>query len=408
MFNELVSHLGNTKVFTESMGDWISGLSINSVIMLIMMIFMIMGAVDKIRGNKLGYGEQFDEGFNAMGPLAIAMAGVVAAAPVLAIILKPIIVPIYQLFGADASMFATTLLACDMGGYPLSMQLAADESIGNFSGLILGTMMGPTIVFTIPVALSIIKKEDRSYLGAGILAGLITIPLGCIVGGLVMNITPYKMSMGRILVNLIPVIIIAGLIIIGLWFIPQKMINGFNKFGTGVTVVITFFTAVAVFEYQTGIKFPLMNIMVESDASGAIPLEDGLLVCGQIAIVLIGAFPMVKWITNTFGNALEKLGDKLGMNEQASAGMIANLANNIAMFNIMDKMNPKGKLLNVAFAVSAAFVFGDHLGFTAGVNKDMIFPVIVGKLVAGITALIVANLLSPMLLSKIEHATEEK
>lgn len=51
-------------------------------------------------------------------------------------------------------------------------------------------------------------------------------------------------------------------------------------------------------------------------------------------------------------------------------------------------MNPKGKLLNVAFAVSAAFVFGDHLGFTAGVNSEMIFPVIVGKLVAGITALI--------------------
>ena len=127
----------------------------------LMMIFMIVGAVDKIRGNKHGYGEQFDEGFNAMGPLAIAMAGVVAAAPVLAIILGPIIKPIYTAVGADASMFATTLLACDMGGYPLAMELAANDSIGNFSGLILGTMMGPTIVFTIPVALSIIKKEDR-------------------------------------------------------------------------------------------------------------------------------------------------------------------------------------------------------------------------------------------------------
>lgn len=64
-------------------------------------------------------------------------------------------------------MFATTILACDMGGYPLAMELASDPSIGNFAGLILGTMMGPTIVFTIPVALGIIKKEDRPYLGAG-------------------------------------------------------------------------------------------------------------------------------------------------------------------------------------------------------------------------------------------------
>ena len=407
MFSELVTNLTNTAVFTESVADWMGNISVNKVIIMIMMIFMIVGAVDKIRGNKLGYGEQFEEGFNAMGPLAIAMAGVVAAAPVLAIILKPIIVPIYQLVGADASMFATTLLACDMGGYPLAMQLAADENIGNFSGLILGTMMGPTIVFTIPVALSIIKKEDRSYLGAGILAGLITVPIGCIVGGLVMNMTPYKIDIVTILVNLIPVIIIAGLIVAGLWFAPQKMINGFNKFGTGVTVVITFFTAVAVFEYQTGIKFPLMNIMVEPDADGVIPLESGLLVCGQIAVVLIGAFPMVKWITNTFEKPLEKIGSKLGMNEQGSAGLIANLANNIAMFNIMGEMNPKGKLLNVAFAVSAAFVFGDHLGFTAGVNSEMIFPVIVGKLVAGITALILANLLSPMLLSKVETANEK-
>ena len=65
------------------------------------------------------------------------------------------------------------------------MQMAGSEAVGNFSGLILGTMMGPTIVFTIPVALSIIKKSDRPYLGAGILAGLITVPIGCIVGGLV-------------------------------------------------------------------------------------------------------------------------------------------------------------------------------------------------------------------------------
>ena len=405
MFQELVTNITNTSVFTDSFKDWIANLSINSIIIFIMMIFMIVGAVDKIRGNKKGYGEQFEEGFYAMGPLAIAMAGVVAAAPVLAIILKPVIVPVYELFGADASMFATTLLACDMGGYPLAMNLAADENIGNFAGLILGTMMGPTIVFTIPVALSIIKKEDRPFLGAGILAGLITVPLGCIAGGLVMNMTPYKISIGSILVNLIPVIIIAGLIIVGLWFIPQKMISGFNKFGTGVTVVITFFTAVAVFEYQTGIKFPLMNIMVEPDADGAIPLESGLLVCGQISIVLIGAFPMVKWITDTFSKPLEKIGEKMGMNDAGSTGLIATLANNIAMFNIMKDMNAKGKILNVAFAVSAAFVFGDHLGFTAGVNNSMIFPVIVGKLTAGITALILANLMSPMLLAKVQSSS---
>ena len=121
-------------VFTASLQAWISNLSINSVIMMIMMIFMLVGAVDKILGNKFGYGEKFEEGFNAIGPLALSMAGVVAAAPVLSEVLGPIITPIYTAIGADASMFATTLLACDMGGYPLAMELASNDAFGNFAG----------------------------------------------------------------------------------------------------------------------------------------------------------------------------------------------------------------------------------------------------------------------------------
>lgn len=391
-------------VFTESISAWVSGLSINTIIMMIMMIFMLVGAIDKIMGNKFGYGEEFENGFNAIGGLAMSMAGVVAAAPVLATVLGPVITPIYTAIGADASMFATTLLACDMGGYPLAMQLAANESIGSFAGLILGTMMGPTIVFTIPVALGIISKEDRDYLGAGVLAGMITIPIGCLVGGIAMNaMTDYSLGIGEIVINLVPVIVIAALIVAGLWFAPAKMIAGFNVFGAGVTIVITALTAIAVFEQITGIMFPLFDVMATPAAeTGTTPLNDGLLVCGQIGIVLIGAFPMVKWITRTFGGALGKVGSALGINDKASAGMVANLANNIAMFNIMGEMDPKGKLLNVAFAVSAAFVFGDHLGFTAGVDQSMVTPVIIGKLVAGITAILVANILSPKLLSKIE------
>ena len=390
-------------VFTESISAWVSGISINSVVMLIMMIFMLVGAIDKIMGNKFGYGEEFENGFNAIGGLAMSMAGVVAAAPLLADVLGPIITPVYTVIGADASMFATTLLACDMGGYPLAMQMAANESIGSFAGLILGTMMGPTIVFTIPVALGIISKEDRDYLGAGVLAGMITIPIGCFVGGIAMNaMTDYSMSISEIAINLVPVIVIAALIVAGLWFAPAKMIAGFNVFGTGVTIVITALTAIAVFQQITGIMLPAFSVMSVDDGSGLSPLNQGLLVCGQIGIVLIGAFPMVKWITRTFGGALEKVGKALGINETSSAGMVANLANNIAMFNIMGEMDPKGKLLNVAFSVSAAFVIGDHLGFTAGVDQTMVTPVMIGKFVGGITAILVANILAPKLLAKID------
>jgi len=355
-------------------------MSINEIIVYIMVIFMALGAVDKCLGNKFGLGEKFDEGFMAMGSLAIAMVGVVSLAPVLATILKPVVVPLYAALGADPSMFATTLLACDMGGYPLAVELAQTEEAGQFAGLILGSMMGPTIVFTIPVALGIIQKEDHKYLASGVLAGMITIPLGCFVGGLVAGY-----GVGMILSNLIPIIIVAVLIALGLWRIPSKMINGFNVFGKGVVIVITLATAAIIIETLTGLVI----------IPGMAPIWDGIQIIGAIAIMLCGAFPMVYFITKVFKKPLLRLGKMLGMNDVSAAGMVATLANNIPMFGLMRDMDNRGKVLNVAFAVSAAFVFGDHLGFTAGVNRDMIFPMIAGKLVAGITAIMVASLIAP-------------
>jgi ethanolamine transporter len=85
-----------------------------------------------------------------------------------------------------------------------------------------------------------------------------------------------------------------------------------------------------------------------------------------------------------------KLGGLLGMNDSAAAGMIATLANAIPMLTMLKDMNPKGRIINIAFAVSAAFVLGDHLGFTAGVEKEMIFPMMVGKFTGGITAVLLA------------------
>ena len=77
MFKELIDNISNVDIFTDSVTEWFKHISVNSVIIFIMMIFMIVGAVDKIRGNKHGYGEQFDEGFNAMGSEIIYIAGTI-------------------------------------------------------------------------------------------------------------------------------------------------------------------------------------------------------------------------------------------------------------------------------------------------------------------------------------------
>ena len=79
-----------------------------------------------------------------------------------------------------------------------------------------------------------------------------------------------------------------------------------------------------------------------------------------------------------------------GINDRAAAGLVASLANSIATFGMVKDMDRRGKVVNIAFAVSAAFVFGDHMGFTAGFAPEMLVPMIVGKLAGGVAAVAVA------------------
>lgn len=350
---------------------------------------MVLGALDRIIGNKFKIGEQFEEGIIAMGSLALSMVGIIALAPVLAKILLPVVGPLYKALGADPSVFATSLLALDMGGYPLAQELANTPEAAQFSGVIIGSMMGPTIVFSIPVALGIISREDHPYLAKGILAGMVTIPIGCFVGGVVAGF-----PVGMVFRNLIPIIILSVILALGLLFAPEAMIRIFDWFGKLVTAVITIGLAAGIVEALTGF------VVIPGMAS----LEEGFITVGNIAIVLAGAYVLVFFITKVFSKPLMKVGEKLGMNEVAAAGLIATLANNIPMFGMMKDMDVRGKVINVAFAVSAAFVFGDHLGFVAGVNEtNMIVPMIVGKLIGGITGILMA-----MVILKREHLEGEK
>ncbi|EHH7606021.1 ethanolamine utilization protein EutH [Escherichia coli] len=374
---------------------------INEIIMYIMMFFMLIAAVDRILsqfggsarflgkfGKSIeGSGGQFEEGFMAMGALGLAMVGMTALAPVLAHVLGPVIIPVYEMLGANPSMFAGTLLACDMGGFFLAKELAGgDVAAWLYSGLILGSMMGPTIVFSIPVALGIIEPSDRRYLALGVLAGIVTIPIGCIAGGLVamysgvqINGQPVEFTFALILMNMIPVLIVAVLVALGLKFIPEKMINGFQIFAKFLVALIT-----------PGLD-PIF--MAPGDKPGEV--MRAIEVIGSISCVLLGAYPMVLLLTRWFEKPLMSVGKVLNMNNIAAAGMVATLANNIPMFGMMKQMDTRGKVINCAFAVSAAFALGDHLGFAAANMNAMIFPMIVGKLIGGVTAIGVAMMLVP-------------
>lgn len=350
-------------------------MSAHEIIIWIMAIFAVLGALDRIIGNKFGLGKEFEDGILAMGSLAIAMIGVITLAPVLAAVLKPVIVPVYRFLGADPAMFAGTILASDMGGGALAQEMTADPQAALLGGVLTGSMLGATIVFTIPVAMGILRQEDRPAMAKGILCGIVTIPVGVLVGGLVAGF-PIMM----VLRNLIPIVLIAALIALGLWRAEKWMIRGFGAFGKFIIALITVGLVAAIVEALTGFAI----------IPGMAPIEDGFLTVGAIAIVLAGAFPLVFVLTKLLKKPLLKLGHLLGINDTAAAGLIASLANSIATFGLVKEMDQRGKVVNIAFAVSAAFVFGDHLGFTAGFAPEMLPAVIAGKLAGGISAIAVA------------------
>lgn len=354
-------------------------MSINDIILNIMIIFMVIGAVDKaFLNNKFGYGEQFEEGVMAMGALAMSMVGIMCLAPVIGTVLTPIVTPLYNLIGADPAMFAGSLLANDMGGYAIAQTMTTNKDVVMLSGLILGSMMGATIVFSIPVSLGIVEKSDLPFLAKGILAGIIAVPVGCFVGGLIIG-----MPVGSLIINLVPVIVISLLLAIGLWTIPDKILVGFDYFAKFITILIIIGFALGIIQGLSGWKI----------IPGMDDIEAQLETVGIIAITLAGAYPLVHFITSVFKKPLMKLGKLIGVNDVAAAGMVAALANNIPMFGMMKDMDDRGKVLAVAFSVGAAFALGDHLGYTSANAPDLIFAVIASKLVTGVCAIIVAQTL---------------
>ena len=354
-------------------------MSFYEILIWIMAAFAVLGALDRIFGNRLGLGRHFEEGIEAMGALALAMIGIICLAPVLAGLLQPVVGPVYRFLGADPAMFAGTILANDMGGGPLAYELTSDPQAAALGGVITGSMLGATIVFIIPVAMGILKEEDRPALAKGVLAGIVTIPVGVLTGGLIAGF-PIVM----ILRNLVPIVLMAALIALGLWKWEKAMIRGFGWFGKGVIALITVGLVAAIVEELTGFAV----------IPGMTPITEGFQTVGEIAIVLAGAFPLIYLLTRVLRRPLEKGGRLLGINEAAAAGLIASLANAIAAFGLVKDMDRRGKVVNIAFSVSAAFVFGDHLGFTAGFAPEYLPAVIVGKLVGGVSAVAVALLLT--------------
>ncbi len=343
-----------------------------------MACFSLLGALDLIIGNKFGIGKQFERGLVLLGTLVMSMVGMIVLAPLIAHVLHPIVQAASAVIPFEPSVIPAMILANDMGGAPLAMEFATNELVGYYNALIVSSMMGATVSFNIPFAMGVVPKGKHEPLLLGLLCGIVSSPVGCLASGLIVGLPA-----NQLLASIIPLLICALLLGVALFLFPKACIKVFKIFGAFIKTVILIGLSVGIFEGLTGIE------LIPYTA----PIQSGFEVCASAAMVMSGAFPLVYILSKMLDKPMKKMGSMIGVDSASALGFLSTLATNVTTYGNMQDMDGKGVMLNAAFSVSAGFVLADHLAFTLSFNADYAASMIIGKLLSGISAVVMAVLL---------------
>lgn len=323
-----------------------------------------LGGADRVLGNRLGLGQQFEKGFMLLGPMALSMAGMICLAPVLADWLGRVVVPLYRLMGVDPAMFGS-LLAIDMGGYQLAKELAGDPAVGSYAGLVVSAIFGVTLVFTIPVGMGMVAQEDRPPLARGIMLGLAAMPVGLIVGGLLCGLT-----LPACLHQNLPVFALALALFLGLRLAPDRMVRGFCMLSEGIKALVTLGLVLGAVEALTGWAI----------LPGMAPLGEAMEVVASIGVVMLGSLPVAELLRRGLERPFALLGRRLGVGPRSLTGMLVGLVSPLPTLAMFGEMDGRGKVAAGAFLVSGASLMAAHMGFVLSTEPEMLGAVAAGKL----------------------------
>lgn len=136
-----------------------------------------------------------------------------------------------------------------------------------------------------------------------------------------------------------------------------------------------------------------LPIFFNLNFTNATLINEALRIVFQMSIIVCGSLVFCEIVLRKFSNQIERVGQILNIDKYSVMGIILSFGTSIAMLPLFSKMNKKGKIINAAFSLSGAFVFGGQLGFIASVNPASVTWFVVVKLVAGILGLVIANVM---------------
>lgn len=344
----------------------------NQVIMCLLAVFFVLSALDRCLGNRMGLASELERAFEMLGVMGLNVVGLVVIAPALADALQPIVLPLFRVLGADPAMFSGCILSPDCGGYSIAAALSDDPELIRFGGLLVAAIIGGVVAFAIPVCCGLLEEAEIRYFAVGVLSAFAVSPVTCLCAGMMMGL-----SLWETLRNLIPVVLVAGLIVVGLTLIPQKMIRGFRLFARGLGILVMLGLILGAVKKMTGLSVPLtLN-----------PIEQGFQIIGSVTITMGGALPLIYFATKVGKKPLNAVGGRLGVNDCTLISILICTVTFVPAILNYPKMNIREKVFLAAAIATVGNMAGAHLGFIAMTDQEMILPMVGAKMVGGLLAL---------------------
>lgn len=340
----------------------------NEIIMYIMAAGAIIGGIDRIAGCRLGLGSKFEEGFMLLGPTALSMAGIICLTPVLSGLLQKAVVPLWLWLGLDPALLGG-ILAIDMGGYQLAMELAVTPEIGKYAGLIVAATFGCTITFTIPVGMGMLKEKDQVFFTRGMLVGIGTLPICLTAGGLLFGLNLFTLWFQSL-----PIWILSAVLVFGIRKYPKQTVGCFSAAASLIKIIATIGLILGAVSYMTGLNIiPAMT-----------PVKDAMEIVSSIGIVMLGSLPTAEILQRLLRHPLNWIGTKTGMSHLSVAGLLIGMVSPVPVLSMMKDMDDCGKIVNSAALVASASAMAAHMGFVFGVAPEYILPLLGTKIIGGI------------------------
>ena len=334
-----------------------------NIFIAIMLVFAAAGLLDEILGGKLGLMPNFEKGLATMGGLAMSTVGFYAIGVTYVQTHAEAIAEAAKHMPFDPALIPSCLLAPDMGALGMAQKLAATPALAAFTGAMVAGSLGMTVGYQLPVFLAAVRKDEIGELMRGFIFGLIAIPSGLAVGGLMLGL-PVR----QLFFNMIPVLVAAFVLV------PALTMKIMIFLGNAIRIFSFLLFGVAVF----GIFMP--KYAVVEDAL----IEEMLFMVLRMVIAACGGLVLSQVALKRLQKPIQRIGAVLGINEEAVVGLFLSFIQSLAMLPLFSKMDKRGKVLNAAFSVAGAYVVGGQMTFVASlIPGNWVTAYMISKVLSG-------------------------